>query len=92
MNTKEIKARIRKDSERVDAAVDVAAASLGNGAEALGEQSDAPHDRLRDISRNLLDSAKALTEEAREQARLRPLAVFGVAFVAGLIVARALRR
>jgi len=92
MNTKEIKARIHSGSERVDAAVDAAATSLGDGTDALGKQSDALQDRLRDISRNLLDSTKALTEEARRQAQLRPLAVFGVAFVAGLIVARALRR
>jgi hypothetical protein len=72
MNTQEVKAKIHDGANRVESGVAAAAASLGNGAEAIGEQ--------------------ALSEEAAKQARQRPLMVFGAAFVAGLLVARALRR
>ena len=92
MNTNEIKSRVRKDAEHVEDAVKAAAASVANGAEALGEQRDEVLDRLRDIGNDLMDRAKALTDEANKQARLHPLAVFGVAFIAGVIAARALRR
>ena len=40
MNTNETKARIRKSAEQIESGVAAAAASLTNGAEALGEQSD----------------------------------------------------
>jgi len=92
MNTKETKAQIRKSADRIERGVAAAAESLTNGADALGEQSDEPQEKLRDIGRRLLDTTKELSDEAAKQARLRPLAVFGIAFVAGVIVARALRR
>lgn len=92
MNTKETKAQINMAADHVESGVAAAAASLGNGIEALGEQRDEMLDTLRDVGRRLLDSTKALTDEAARQARLRPLAVFGLAFVAGIIVARVVRR
>ena len=92
MNTREIKAQINKSADQIESGVAAAAASLGNGAEALGEKGNELQENLREIGRNLLESTKALTDEAAKQARLRPLAVFGIAFVAGVVVARALRR
>lgn len=92
MNTKETKAQIRKSADKIERGVAAAAASLTNGADALGEQSDELQEKLRDIGRRILDTTKELSDEAAKQARLRPLAVFGIAFVAGVIVARALRR
>jgi len=92
MDTNETKARIRKSAEQIESGVAAAAASLTNGADAVGEQSDELQEKLRDIGRRLLDTSKELGDEAAKQARLRPLAVFGVAFVAGIIVARVLRR
>jgi hypothetical protein len=92
MNTQEVKAKIHDGANRVESGVAAAAASLGNGAEAIGEQAQQLNETLRDIGQRLLDSTKALSEEAAKQARQRPLMVFGAAFVAGLLVARALRR
>lgn len=92
MNTKETKAQIRKGADKIESGVEAAADSLAEGAEALGEHSDELQDKLRDIGRHILNTTKELSDEAAKQARLRPLAVFGVAFVAGVIVARALRR
>ena len=92
MNTREIKAQINKSADQIESGVAAAAASLGNGAEALGEKGNELQENLREIGRNLLESTKALTDEAAKQARLRPLAVFGIAFAAGVVVARALRR
>jgi len=47
---------------------------------------------LRDLGARMLESSRTLSDEAARQARLRPLAVFGAAFLAGVIVARVLRR
>jgi hypothetical protein len=92
MNAKEIKAQILESADQIESGVAAAAASLGNGAEAVSEQGDDLQDKLSDFGRRLLDGTQELTDEASRQAHLRPLAVFGIAFVAGVIVARALRR
>jgi hypothetical protein len=92
MHTKDVDAQINKSAEKIESGVAAAAAGLSNGVDALGERHDEILGKLRDIGNSLLDSTKTLTDEAAKQAHLRPLAVFGVAFVAGVIVARALRR
>jgi len=92
MNTSQIKAKIHNSADEIESGVAAVAASLSNGAEALNDKRDELQDNLREIGRNLLESTKALTDEAAKQARLRPLAVFGIAFVAGIVAARALRR
>lgn len=92
MTTRPIKAQIHKNADQIESGVEAAAAGLSNGADALGKQRDELQDDLRDIGRRMLDGTKKLTDEAARQARLRPLAVLGAAFVAGVIVARVLRR
>jgi len=92
MSTKEIKAQIHKAGDRVEDGVEAAAAALGNGVDALDAQRGELQDMLRDLGRRMRESTKALTDEATRQARLRPLAVFGLAFLAGVVAARALRR
>lgn len=67
--------------DTVDASVDVASARLA----ALEAQ-------LRDTGERLLASAKEISAAAGTQMRTHPLAAFGVAFVAGITVARMLRR
>ena len=49
------------------------------------------HD-LRAAGTRLLDETKSLRAELAKQAEKHPLAVFGLAFAAGLLVARTLRR
>ena len=92
MNATQTKSRIHKSVEIVEGAVDAAAAGVAKEVEALAAQRDVLKERLRDVGRKLRDRTRIATEEASEQARLHPLAVIGVAFVAGLLVARVLRR
>jgi len=92
MSTKEVKAQLHKGVDRIESGMEAAAAGLGNGVDALAEQRDEFLETLRDLGRRMLDSSKALSDEAVKQARLRPLAVFGVAFLAGVVAARVLRR
>ncbi|MGA9333561.1 MAG: hypothetical protein WBV39_04720 [Rudaea sp.] len=92
MNAKQVKAQIHNSAEKIESGVEVAAAGLSNGAEALGRQGEELHDRLRDLGQRLSESTKSLTDEAARQARLRPLATFAIALVAGIVVARSLRR
>ncbi|HZP67416.1 MAG TPA: hypothetical protein VFB32_14030 [Rudaea sp.] len=47
---------------------------------------------LREVRARWLDETKGLRSELARQAQQHPLATFGVAFAAGLLVARALRR
>jgi ElaB/YqjD/DUF883 family membrane-anchored ribosome-binding protein len=92
------------NSERtIKSAAADAAAKIHNGVNAaedkLDESVDAVNSRLesleaqlRDTGERLLANAKELSETASKQMRTHPLAAFGVAFVAGIAVARLLRR
>lgn len=92
MSTKEVKAQIHKQAERIESGVEDVANELGDGADAVAAQRDDLQETLREFGRHIADSLKTLTDEASRQAQQRPLAVFGVAFLAGVIAARALRR
>ncbi|MEO8458978.1 MAG: hypothetical protein ABI451_00480 [Dokdonella sp.] len=48
-------------------------------------------DELRDAGKRFSEGAKKFSEAAGEQVREHPLAAFGIAFAAGLIVSRWLR-
>lgn len=61
-------------------------------AEAAGERLADLEQQLRDAGDRLRDGARELASVASEQMRQRPLLAFGVAFLAGMTVARLLRR
>jgi gas vesicle protein len=92
MNTKEVKAQIRKQADQIESGVEVAANELGDGVDAVAEKNENLQDTLREFGQRMLESVKTLTDEATKQAQQRPLAVFGFAFLAGVIAARVLRR
>jgi len=92
MDTKEVKAQIHKTVDRVEEGVEAAATHVSNGAGLLNDAGNEVLETFRELGRRMLESSKALTEQANRQARLHPFAVLGCAFVAGVVVARALRR
>lgn len=69
--------------------------SSGEAAEDIEEISERLadlEDQLRVAGERLRESAKVLSGVASRQMQLHPLAAFGVAFFAGIAVARILRR
>ena len=92
MSTRQTKSSIHHKTDRAEGVVEAAVASLANGAEKLGELSDALKDKVRGIGRHVADGTKDLANQANKQAHLHPLAVFGIAFAAGIVLARAVRR
>lgn len=92
MSTKSVKSKIKKGANKSQSRIAGAAASLSNGVGTLNRSGGAMMDRLSYIGRHLLGSTRDLTDEVSAQARLRPWAVFGIAFAAGVIMTRALRR
>lgn len=72
---------VKATDENIDASVNAVGARLAS-LEVL----------LRDNGERLLSSAKELSELAGKQLRIHPLAAFGVAIVAGMAVARLIRR
>jgi len=85
-----------------DAAAE-AATKIHNGVDAAEEQVDATVDTLsarlaaleaqwREHADDLLAGAREIGDVAGKQVRAHPVAAFGVAFVAGMIVAKLLRR
>lgn len=82
---------------------DDAAASIHNGVEnaeqQLDENIDALSERIAELEKQLrqtgellLENAKILSGSASKQIQLHPLAAFGVAFLAGMTIAKLLRR
>lgn len=57
----------------------------------LGADLEELEARLRDAADKLTDTAKALGSIASRQVQAHPLAAFGVAFLAGLTVAKLMR-
>ena len=79
--------------------VDAAADKLDAAAEKIDAVADDLNERISDIQERLKADGERLLASAREfgdviskQTRLHPLAACGVAFVAGIAVARLLRR
>lgn len=92
MNTKLNNDQVHSTAEKIESGVAAVAASVSKRVDALNEKRDELQGKAREFGRGLLDDAKELTDEVSKQAHLRPLAVFGIAFVAGVVVTRMLRR
>lgn len=92
MGTEHLKAQIHKGTEKIEHGIESAAEKLANAAEAPGCKHASGTDDFGDVGKCFRESAKCVSRELEKQARLHPLATFGVAFAAGLIVARTLRR
>jgi len=92
----DIAARAR---HRVDAAADKAADKIDEAADKVDESIDDVADRFADIEEQLrlagdrlIENARILSAEASKQTRLHPLTAIGVAFAAGFVVSKLLRR
>ena len=94
MDTNEIKAKVRRRADQMESGIAAGAAASrpGDDVEASSDPPAEPKETLRDIGRRIADTTKGLSDQAARQTRLRPLVAFGVAFAAGIFVARALRR
>lgn len=95
-------ANMRDAKEHLSAAGDEAAASAEAGAEAasgeirklkakLRANSEELQDNLRDAGDRFAEGAQTFSTTAREQIREHPLAAAGIAFAAGVVLARLLR-
>lgn len=92
MSTEQIKANMHRSAEKIDGDAEKVMGKLAADARAFAERCEVLRDEWLGKGRRLLDDTKGLRQEASQQARMHPLATFGVAFAAGLIIARALRR
>lgn len=90
-------------TEKSNKSTEKVARKLHNGIDAADERIDEAvdafsvrlaklEDRLREQGDKLLSNARDARDSASEQVRAHPLAAFGVAFVAGITIARLFRR
>jgi ElaB/YqjD/DUF883 family membrane-anchored ribosome-binding protein len=73
---------------RVDAAADTIDENIDDVADRFADIEA----QLRQAGDRLIESAKVLSAEASKQTRLHPLAAVGIAFAAGVVVSKLLRR
>ena len=86
-----------RSAKPAEAEIDVEVPASINGAEGanddeISERLEALEEQLRIAGDRLLESAKTLSAAASKQMQTHPMAAFGVAFLAGITVARLLRR
>jgi ElaB/YqjD/DUF883 family membrane-anchored ribosome-binding protein len=91
-NERTIKATAADAAGKIHNGVNAAEEKLDESVDAVSTRLESLEAQLRDSGERLLANAKELSETAGKQMRTHPLAAFGVAFVAGIAVARLLRR
>lgn len=79
-------------AHRLHNGVDAANEKIRQAAEQIEDEASQLEDQLRDSGERLIESARKIGEVISRQAKNHPLAACGIAFVAGLAVARMLRR
>ena len=87
-----IKTKVANATDKLRNGVDTTEEKIDESVDALGARLASLEAQLRDSGERLLASAKEMSGLASTQMRTHPLAAFGVAFVAGIAVARLLRR
>ena len=87
-----IKSKVAETADKLHNGVDTTEEHLDESVDAFSERLASLEAQLRDSGERLLASAKEVSGLASKQMRSHPLAAFGVAFVAGIAVARLLRR
>jgi ElaB/YqjD/DUF883 family membrane-anchored ribosome-binding protein len=92
MVTRTAKAAAPEDAAVHDGANGSSDSRTRDDIDAAAERLEALEEQLRDAGERMLESARTLTAAASKQMQTHPLTAFGVAFVAGLAVARLLRR
>ncbi len=92
MSASTVKSAIDDAANDIHNGVDTAEQKLDDNIDALSERIAELEKQLRQTGELLLQNAKVLGGSASKQIQLHPLAAFGVAFFAGLTVAKLLRR
>ena len=76
----------------VENAADMAGQRMQDASAALGTNIEELEERLREVSDRLADAAKTMRSIASQQVHEHPVAAFGIAFLAGVAVAKLLQR
>jgi len=76
----------------VENAADMAERGIHDASSALGTNIEELEERLREVSDRLADAAKTMRSIASQQVHEHPVAAFGIAFLAGVAVAKLLQR
>jgi ElaB/YqjD/DUF883 family membrane-anchored ribosome-binding protein len=87
-----IKTAAADAAAKIHNGVDQAEDTVDDSVDAFSARLELLETQLRDSGERLLASAKQMSSLAEKQVRTHPVAAFGVAFVAGIAVARLLRR
>lgn len=89
---KAAKDTIHSTADKLHNGIEVADDKLDKAVDAVGARLASLESWLRDHGEQLVAGAKDVSKTARKHATSHPLAAFGIAFVAGVTVARLFRR
>lgn len=91
-NEQTIKSKVATAADTIYNGIDATEEKIEESVGAISGRLTSLEAQLRDSGEQLLASAKEISEAAGKQMRTHPLAAFGVAFGASIVVARLLRR
>lgn len=77
---------------RVDATADKVAESIDEKVDEVADRFADIEEQLRLAGDRLIENARLLSAEASKQTRQHPLTAIGIAFAAGIVVSKLLRR
>jgi ElaB/YqjD/DUF883 family membrane-anchored ribosome-binding protein len=92
MSARTVKSTLDEAAERIHNGVDAAEDRLDENIDAFAARLATLEKQLRQTGDLLLKNAKELGGSASKQVQTHPLAAFGVAFLAGVTIAKLLRR
>lgn len=79
-------------ASRIHDSVDAAEERVDDAVDSLSARLASLEAKWREHGEELLESAREIGDVAGKQVRAHPVAAFGVAFVAGMVVAKLMRR
>lgn len=89
---KQVKAAAANAANGIHDGVDAVEGAVDTSVDSFSARLASLETQLRESGERVLANAKDLGDVASKQMRSHPLAAFGVAFVAGIAIARLLRR
>ena len=92
MKERTVKASLDEVAEHLHNGVDAAQAKVDDSIDDYAARFAALEKQLRQTGDRLLENARVLSTEASKRTRTHPLAALGIAFAAGAVAAKLLRR
>jgi ElaB/YqjD/DUF883 family membrane-anchored ribosome-binding protein len=92
VKSERIKAAVAETADEIHEDIDQAEEEINDSVDSISDRFAQIEERLHTETDRLIDSMTQISDAAKRYAHARPIAATGIAFIAGIVVARLLRR